>query len=276
MKIIRKTKTTQNLIKKLKKAGKTIGFVPTMGALHEGHLSLIKYARGQNDILVVSIFVNPIQFGPKEDLKKYPRPIKEDIKRLKEHKVDVLFYPTVEEMYPVDFSTFVVEEQLSKGLCGKYRPGHFNGVTTVVLKLFNIIQPDRAYFGQKDPQQAVVIKKMVRDLNIPVKIIVRPIVRDKDGLALSSRNQYLSPEEREQATALYKALLIGKKGYGKPAVTVRKQMLRFLEKYPLVKVQYIEFVDKNTLVPVKRIQKGTMIAIAGFAGKTRLIDNLLV
>lgn len=276
MKILRDIKRTQNLITRLKKEGKTIGFVPTMGALHKGHLSLIRYARKQNDILVVSIFVNPIQFGPGEDFGKYPRPIKEDIRLLRQHNVDILFYPTSRQMYPEDFSTLVVEKELSKGLCGRYRPGHFNGVTTVVLKLFNIVQPDRAYFGQKDPQQAVIIKRMVRDLNIPVKIIVRPIIRDKDGLALSSRNWYLSPEERRQAHALYRALLIGRAGYGKPVGMVRRQMLRYLEKYPLIKVQYIEFVDKNTLIPVKRIEKGTLIAIAGFVGKTRLIDNIVI
>lgn len=252
--LIRSVHKLQKLIYKEKHKGKRISFVPTMGALHDGHLSLVRAARKAGDILVVSIFVNPIQFGPKEDYKRYPRPFSRDRKLLEENKVDILFHPRVEDMYPKDYSTYVVEEKLSNTMCGLSRPGHFKGVCTVVLKLFNIVQPDIAFFGQKDYQQALIIKRMVRDLNLPIKIKIMPTVREPDGLAMSSRNQYLSPEERKRAVLLYKSLLAGRplKGF---------------------KLDYFVKVDKDTLQPSK---KPTLLAIAGWIGKTRLIDNILI
>jgi pantoate--beta-alanine ligase len=250
----------QKIIQEIKKSGKTISFVPTMGALHDGHVSLIRAAKKTGDIVVVSIFVNPLQFGPKEDLKKYPRQISQDKKILKREGVEILFCPSWEEMYPNSYSTYVVEEDLSKTMCGEKRPGHFRGVVTIVLKLFNIIQPDTAIFGQKDYQQYLVIKKMVKDLNLPVKIQVMPIVREPDGLAMSSRNRYLSRQEREKALSLYKTL----------------KNRKITKKIDGVKLEYFVAVDKNTLKPVKKIKRGTVIAIAGHVGKTRLIDNIIV
>lgn len=247
-------------IKKEKQKGRSVSFVPTMGAIHKGHLSLIKEARKRGDILVVSIFVNPTQFGPKEDLRKYPRSFLKDKKLLKENGVDILFYPTAKEMYPEGYSTYVTEEVLSKAMCGLSRPGHFRGVTTVVLKLFNIVQPDIAFFGRKDYQQAQIIKKMVKDLNLDVKIRVMPIVRDSDGLALSSRNKYLRPKEREKALNIYKTLKKKKK----------------VKKIDGVKLEYFVALDKETLRPVKKLKKGTLLATAGKVGKTRLIDNIIM
>lgn len=250
----------QKLIRGLKKKGKTVSFVPTMGALHKGHISLVKAARKKADIVVVSIFVNPAQFGPKEDLKKYPRPFGNDKKLLKENNVDILFYPDVDAMYPEGYSTYVNEEQLSKTMCGVFRPGHFRGVATVVLKLFNIVQPDLALFGQKDYQQALIIKKMVKDLNLPVEVKLMPIAREPDGLAVSSRNRYLSEKERGNALIIYK--------------TLKKK--KIVKKLKGVKLDYFAAVDRNTLAPVKKIKKGTLLAIAGWVGKTRLIDNIVV
>lgn len=244
-------------LKNLLNSGKKITFVPTMGALHSGHLSLVRAARKKGDIVVVSIFVNPTQFGPKEDYKKYPRSLSRDKKLLEKCGVDILFYPSVKEMYPEGYSTYVNEERLSKTMCGLRRPGHFRGVTTVVLKLFNIIKPDIAFFGQKDYQQALIIKKMVKDLNLPVKIKVMPTAREPDGLAMSSRNQYLSPAERKKAVLIYQSLL-------------NKRPLRGF------KLDYYVAVDKNTLEPVKKIKKGTLLAVAGWVGKARLIDNIIV
>lgn len=257
MTLINSIPKLQKLILKEKSKGKKITFIPTMGALHEGHLSLIRAARKKGDVVVVSIFVNPIQFGPREDYKTYPRPISRDKKLLEKCGIDILFQPDAKDMYPDGYSTYVSEERLSNKMCGISRPGHFKGVCTVVLKLFNIVQPDTAFFGQKDYQQALIIKRMVRDLNLPIKIEIMPTVREKDGLAMSSRNQYLSPEERKKAVLLYQSLL-------------RKKPLKGFE------LDYFVKVDKNTLKPVKKIRKDTLLAIAGWVGKTRLIDNIIV
>ena len=260
MKSISSITNLQRLISEAKRKGKKITFVPTMGALHDGHLSLIRAARERGDILVISIFVNPTQFGPREDYKRYPRPFSRDKKLAAECGVDILFHPKNKEMYPEGYSTYVTEEKLSKVMCGKFRPGHFRGVTTVVLKLFNIVQPDIAFFGQKDYQQALIIKRMVKDLNLPIKIEILPIVRDKDGVAISSRNQYLSNEERKKAALLHQM------------VKKRKRM-----RDKSIKIEYFVMVDKDTLKPLHQMKKcKTLIAIAARVGKTRLIDNITI
>jgi len=259
--------------------GKTVGFVPTMGYLHEGHLSLIKKARRENDFVVVSIFVNPIQFGPKEDFKRYPRDLKRDMKLAESCGTDVIFYPDAKDMYPKGFKTYVNVEQLSDKLCGRFRPGHFKGVATVVTKLFNIVCPDIAYFGQKDAQQAIIIKRMVKDLNIPVKIKVLPIVREKDGLAMSSRNTYLNEKERKDALVLYQALNLAK-DLIKSGITdsgkIIDRLRRFIKKKKNAKIDYISVVDTDNLNPVKKVSKKCLIALAVWIGRTRLIDNIIV
>ncbi|MBT1247838.1 MULTISPECIES: pantoate--beta-alanine ligase [unclassified Thermosipho (in: thermotogales)] len=258
--------------------GKSIGFVPTMGYLHEGHLSLVRAARKENDVVVVSIFVNPTQFGPNEDYDNYPRNLERDLKLLESESVDYVFIPTNEEMYEKDFSTYVEEVSLSKFLCGAKRPGHFRGVCTVVTKLFNIVRPTRAYFGQKDAQQFRVLRRMVRDLNFDVKLKEMPIVREKDGLAMSSRNIYLTKEERKEATRLYKSLLKAKELVKSGVVDVkiiRDEMRKILE-HPLLKIDYIEIVDEENLMPVEIIDRKVVVAIAVFVGKARLIDNIII
>jgi pantoate--beta-alanine ligase len=257
-----------------------IGFVPTMGYLHQGHLSLVKECKRLNRYGIVSIYVNPAQFSPNEDLDQYPRDLDRDLKMLEELGVDAVFVPDTSVIYPDGFSTYVSVEGLGDHLCGKSRPTHFRGVTTVVLKLFNIIKPHRAYFGQKDAQQAVIIKKMVRDLDLDVDVKALPIVRDTDGLALSSRNAYLSPEERQAGLALSRALNAGKalinEGETKTA-HIKAKMLEVLEKETLLKVDYIEIVDLKRLVPIESvIPESTLVAGAVFAGKTRLIDNFVL
>jgi len=277
--IVEKVKDMKELSKKYLKENKTIGFVPTMGFLHEGHLSLVRRARGENDIVVVSIFVNPTQFGPNEDYESYPRDLERDVKLLKELNVDVVFHPPVEEMYPKDFSTYVEETKLSRYLCGKSRPGHFRGVCTIVTKLFNIVRPTRAYFGQKDAQQFRVIKRMVRDLNMDVELVECPIVREHDGLAMSSRNIYLSDDERVQALALYNSLKLAEnlvKSGERDAEVVKNAMKEFLSRYDKVKIDYVEIVDEETLEPVKHIEGKAIVAIACWVGKARLIDNVIV
>jgi len=277
--IVEKVKDMKELSKKYLKENKTIGFVPTMGFLHEGHLSLVKRAREENDIVVVSIFVNPTQFGPNEDYESYPRDFERDVKLLKELNVDVVFHPPVEEMYPKDFSTYVEETKLSRYLCGKSRPGHFRGVCTIVTKLFNIVHPTRAYFGQKDAQQFRVIKRMVRDLNMDVELVECPIVREHDGLAMSSRNIYLSDDERVQALALYNSLKLAEnliKSGERDAGVVKSAMKEFLSRYDKVKIDYVEIVDEETLEPVKHIEGKVIVAIACWVGKARLIDNVIV
>ncbi|MFH1853964.1 MAG: pantoate--beta-alanine ligase [Candidatus Omnitrophota bacterium] len=263
----------------LKRKGKVIGFVPTMGYLHEGHRSLIRKARRDTDIVVVSIFVNPLQFGPKEDLEKYPRDPRQDLALCKRSGVDIVFTPYSKIMYPKDFSTYVNVEGLTEGLCGASRPGHFRGVATVVTKLFNIVSPDIAYFGQKDAQQATVIKKMAGDLDMPVKIKVMPTVREKDGLAMSSRNAYLNPDERVKAIFLYKSLRLAgelyKKGETSPREIITK-MRKLLLEQKAITIDYISIVDPEKLVDVKRICGRVLVAAAVRIGKTRLIDNIIL
>jgi pantoate--beta-alanine ligase len=278
MDLITNIKQMQDLAMKLKGEGKTIGLVPTMGYLHEGHLSLAVRARQENDIVVMSNFVNPLQFGPKEDFATYPRDLDRDNKLAEGAGVDYVFAPSGEEMYPECYSTYVeVKGGATEKMCGRSRPGHFLGVTTVVLKLFLITQPSRAYFGQKDAQQAIVIRKMVTDLNLPLEIITCPIVRERDGLALSSRNTYLSPQERRNALALPNALAAGRQliqqGERSP-VRVREEILRVLESSPGIRVDYVEVVDGRTLEEQPVLQGSVLLAAAVFVGKTRLIDNI--
>lgn len=278
--LVKTVKDMKSIVKKLKEKGKSIGFVPTMGYLHEGHISLIRCSKKDNDVTVVSIFVNPIQFGENEDLDRYPRDIERDLQICRDEGVDFVFYPSVDEMYPDGFSTYVEVEGLTDKLCGAFRPGHFKGVTTVVNKLFNILQPDRAYFGEKDYQQLKVIQKMVKDLNMNVEVIGCPVVREKDGLALSSRNKYLSEKERESALSISRALFEGKKMFEKGEKDPQKiisKMKKIISSYPEVKnVQYIEIVDPETLEPKKKVEKGDLIAVAVFVGNTRLIDNIKI
>jgi len=250
-----------------------------MGYLHEGHRSLIRIARKYSDYVICSIFVNPMQFGANEDFKRYPRDFKRDEGLLKKEKVDLLFYPSVKEIYSEDYKTYVEVTELSSILCGKSRPGHFRGVTTVVLKLFNIIKPDIAVFGEKDYQQAVIIQKMVKDLNLDIKIIIGPIVREKDGLAISSRNIYLSPEERVSATILYQSLKWARNSFYKENIKSPEYMLNQMRQMIEAKggmVDYIAIVDKNDFSPVKFIKKDDRILLAVFFGKTRLIDNIAI
>jgi pantoate--beta-alanine ligase len=261
------------------RAGKRVGLVPTMGALHEGHLSLVRAAQVSSDVVAVSIFVNPTQFGPNEDLAKYPRSFERDCQMLEREKVDVVFAPSVEEMYPMGAVTWVTVEGLSEKLDGKSRPGHFRGVTTVVLKLFHIVEPDRAFFGQKDAAQVAVIRRMVRDLNLPVEIVVCPIVREPDGLAMSSRNAYLSPEERKRALVLRRSLervrkLVdaGQTDAAKLVAAGREEFGREID----VRLDYFEIVNPETLDPVPDISGGALLAVAAYVGTTRLIDNMLV
>ena len=259
--------------------GKKIGFVPTMGFFHEGHLSLIRRARKECDIIVISIFVNPTQFGPREDLERYPRDFSRDKRLARECGADVIFAPSVAEMYPEGYSTFVEEEQLSKYLCGRSRPGHFRGVSTVVLKLFNIVMPDIAYFGLKDAQQAVIIKRMASDLNVDVRIRVLPIIREPDGLALSSRNQYLAPDEREAALILHKALEAAKIMIDtgeRSGSTMRSGLRKLIAGEKHARIDYVEVVDADTLERVERLKGKVMIALAIHIGRTRLIDNIVI
>lgn len=278
MQVIRDIKEMQEISLQLKRDGKTIGLVPTMGYLHAGHLSLAKTARQENDIVVMSNFVNPLQFGPKEDFATYPRDLDRDNKLAESVGVDFVFAPQGEEMYPEGYSTYVeVKGEAPKKMCGMSRPIHFLGVTTVVLKLFLITQPDHAYFGQKDAQQAVIVRKMVGDLNLPMKIVTCPIIREEDGLALSSRNTYLSSEERKCALALPKALSAGRelieKGERDPG-KVRGEIMRILETSPGIKVDYVEVADGDTLDELSTLKGHVILAAAVYVGKTRLIDNI--
>ena len=279
MEVIESISEMKNLVKDWKRQGLSIGFVPTMGYLHEGHLALVRRVKELSDRVVVSIFVNPIQFAPGEDYQRYPRDLERDKALLEKEGVDVLFSPKAQEMYPPGFQTYVEVKELSSGLCGRYRAGHFIGVATVVLKLFNIVQPDIAAFGEKDYQQLKVIQRMVQDLNLDVKIISHPTVREEDGLAMSSRNTYLSPEERKSAIALYKALNLAEEliNQGERRVATLKEKLKeFIESYPYTKFQYIEFVHPETLKEVERVDEPTLLALAVFVGKARLIDNKII
>lgn len=276
MKVIKTISELKDKLKPYRKEGKSIGLVPTMGFLHKGHASLIKKAVEDNDIVVVSDFVNPIQFGPNEDLESYPRDINADSKLCEEIGADFIFNPEVSEMYH-DKKAFVDIEGLSDNLCGAKRPGHFRGVCTVCTKLFNIVGPDRAYFGQKDAQQLSIIKKLVLDLNIPVEIIPVPIVREDDGLAMSSRNTYLSKEERNAALCLSKAIFTGEKMAkdGASLEKVLEKMTEIIKAEKLAKIDYINAVDLETIENVENFNQDTLVAIAVYIGKTRLIDNFI-
>jgi pantoate--beta-alanine ligase len=263
----------------VRRAGKRLGFVPTMGALHEGHLSLVRAARASSDVVVASIFVNPTQFGPNEDLAKYPRSFERDSEMLEREGVSLLFAPSVEDMYPAGAVTWITVEELSVKLDGRSRPGHFRGVTTVVAKLFHAVEPDAAFFGQKDAAQVAIIRRMVRDLNFAVEIVVCPIVREADGLAMSSRNAYLDPADRKRALVLHRALTrvqdlvkAGERDMAKLLAAGRAEVAAESS----LRLDYLEIVDPNTLDPVDAPSDGTLAAIAGFVGSTRLIDNIVL
>jgi len=265
--------------KEAHRAGKRVGFVPTMGALHEGHLWLVRTARAQSDVVIASVFVNPKQFGPNEDFSRYPRDPERDSAMLAAEKTDYLFLPSVEEMYPPGETTWVTVEGITDKLDGRSRPGHFRGVTTVVAKLFNIVQPDFAFFGQKDAAQVAIVGKMVRDLNFDVRIVVCPIVREADGLAMSSRNAYLTPEQRKQATVLSRALMRVQSLVDRGEASSARLMVagtQVMGEEPAVKLDYFEIVNRETLDPVSDVSRGALIAVAAYLGKTRLIDNILV
>lgn len=278
MKIVGTVKEVREQVKEWKKQGLSVGFVPTMGYLHEGHKSLMDAARKGNDKVVVSIFVNPMQFGPTEDLATYPRDLDHDAALCESAGVDLIFHPEAEEMYEKDFCSFVDMTGLTEGLCGKTRPIHFRGVCTVVNKLFNIVTPDHAYFGQKDGQQLAVIKRMVRDLNMDIEIVGCPIVREEDGLAKSSRNTYLSSEERKAALILSKTVALGKElaKTEKDANKVVEAMKKNIETEPLAKIDYVEAVDALSMALVEKLEGTCMLAMAVYIGKTRLIDNTLI
>ena len=268
----------RQIVKKWRKEGLTVGLVPTMGYLHEGHKSLIDKAVKENDRVVVSVFVNPIQFGPTEDLASYPRDLERDAKLCEEAGANLIFHPEKEEMYFDDFSSFVEVQGVSKGLCGRSRPIHFRGVCTVVTKLFNIVKPDRAYFGQKDAQQLAVVKRMVRDLNMDIEIVGCPIIREEDGLAKSSRNTYLSAEERKAAVILSKSLKLGKEAIEKGERDSKKIIdiiTNNINTEKLAKIDYVEIVDPLSIENIDKIENSALVAMAVYIGKTRLIDNFI-
>jgi len=279
MKIIKAVGAMQNTAEELRLQGKRIAFVPTMGYLHEGHVSLMRQGKERADILVASVFVNPTQFGPQEDLDAYPRDFESDERLMREVGVDIVFYPTTEEIYPEGYQTYITLEQLPQNLCGASRPTHFRGVATVVTKLFNIVKPHVALFGDKDFQQRVVIQRMVRDLNSDVEIIGCPIVREKDGLAMSSRNAYLNPEERREALALKKALdsaqelfVQGERNSG-PLLAKAQEIL---EAHPVIRIDYMKMCDTKNLEEIDKVEDEAVLAVATFLGKTRLIDNCVL
>jgi len=279
MKVAKTIESVRNLVKAARRKGKIIGFVPTMGALHIGHISLIEKAKQHTDFIVVSIFVNPTQFGPGEDFEKYPRPLKADLEICRKAGVDVVFAPSPQQMYPGENLTWVNVEKLAEPLCGQFRPGHFRGVTTVCAKLFNIVAPDIAFFGQKDAQQAIVIKRMVADLNMSLEIVVCPTVRQADGLAVSSRNQYLTRQQKKNAPLIYKSLQKCQKliedGVA-DSKTIINQMRKILQQAPSIKIEYISIVDADTLQELKKITGKVLTAVAVKIGSTRLIDNIVV
>ncbi|AEV68719.1 pantoate--beta-alanine ligase [Acetivibrio clariflavus] len=279
MKLVNKISDLKIIIKSNKSMGKTIGFVPTMGYLHEGHLSLARRSVQENDFTVMSIFVNPTQFGPNEDFERYPRDLERDLAMAESVGVDVVFAPSVEEMYPDGYKTYVNVEDITGVLCGRSRPGHFRGVTTVVNKLFNIVEPDKAYFGQKDAQQVVVVKKMVRDLNMNLEVVACPIVREPDGLAMSSRNTYLSSEERKAALILSKSLFEAEELI-KQGERSGKKIAEYIEgrikTEKLAEIDYVEVVSADSLEKLEELKGNVLIALAVKFGKTRLIDNVIV
>jgi pantoate--beta-alanine ligase len=279
MRIYKTVEDMRAACREAKRGGGRLGFVPTMGALHEGHLSLIRATKGSCDSVAASIFVNPLQFGPREDLAKYPRSFDRDCALLKKEGVELLFAPTVEEMYPAGTVTWVTVEGLSDKLDGRSRPGHFRGVATVVAKLFHIVEPDMAFFGQKDAAQLAIIRRMVRDLDIPVEIVACPIVREPDGLAMSSRNAYLDPEERKHALALHRSLLRveklwedGERDAAKLAAAGQEEV----RKEQSVRLDYFEIAGPDSLEPLEDIANGALVAVAAFVGETRLIDNVVL
>ena len=279
MNIVSTVSDVRKIVKGYRDEGLSVGLVPTMGYLHEGHKSLIEKSVQENDKTVVSVFVNPIQFGPGEDLATYPRDLDRDAKLCEQTGADLIFHPEKEDMYEDDFCTYIDMDAVTKNLCGKTRPTHFRGVCTVVGKLFNIVKPDRAYFGMKDAQQLAVIRRMVRDLNFDLEIVGCPIIRESDGLAKSSRNTYLSPDDRKAATILSKALNEGKaliEAGEKNAKTVTDAITKKIESEPLARIDYVEAVNFDSIEPVEKIEEHTLIAIAVYIGTTRLIDNMEV
>jgi pantoate--beta-alanine ligase len=279
MKIAKTISSVRKLIGQARSKGKSVGFVPTMGALHKGHISLIKKAVKKTDFVVVSIFVNPTQFGPKEDFNKYPRPLQNDLKLCRKAGADVVFAPSAKQIYPQQNLTYVNVEKITEPLCGRFRQGHFRGVATICSKLFNIVQPNFAFFGQKDAQQTIVIKQMVADLNMPLKIVVCPTVREADGLAMSSRNQYLNQQERKDAACLYRSLQKCRHKVADGIYDAKKiaaHIRKILSEQASAKIEYIEIVDAKTLQPVKKINRPTLVALAVRIGQTRLIDNILI
>jgi pantoate--beta-alanine ligase len=278
MQIIHSIDEMQTLSENLRKQGKSIGFVPTMGFLHEGHLSLVDLLIGRTDKIILSIFVNPTQFSEGEDFEKYPHDLERDLKLCQERKVDIVFIPERKEMYSVHHSTLIEEENLSKGLCGSSRPTHFQGVTTVCAKLFNICKPNIVVLGQKDAQQVVVLKRMIKDLNFPIEVIVGDIFRENDGLAMSSRNSYLSSEQREDALLLNRSLLAGRDLQSRVICNIdqiKEEVIATLRQGKSVRVDYVEVVDRETMEPMKEIKPNqTMIVLAAWIDKIRLIDNL--
>lgn len=279
MRVYRSIRSLAKKVSEIKKRKKTIGLVPTMGFLHEGHASLIRKARKDTGCVIVSIFINPAQFGPGEDFKKYPRNLKKDLDLCEKEGTDIIFVPEAREMYPDGYSTHVNVEGITEKLCGISRPGHFRGVTTVVTKLFNITMPDIAYFGQKDCQQAIVIKKMALDLNMDVDIKVMPVVRGKNGLAMSSRNVYLGEDERVQAASLYKALRLARRLFNqgeRNSGKIISKMKQVISKEPAAKIDYIAIVDTKELKAIKKISGVALVAVAVRVGNTRLIDNVIL
>jgi pantoate--beta-alanine ligase len=279
MKILHTIEEMRTACRAERSGSKRLGFVPTMGALHEGHLSLVRAAKTACDVVAASIFVNPTQFGPNEDLAKYPRTFERDRDLLEEAGVNLLFAPSAEEMYPAGATTWVTVEGLSDKLDGRSRPGHFRGVTTIVAKLFHIVAPDAAFFGQKDAAQVAIIRRMVRDLNLSVEIVACPIVREADGLAMSSRNAYLDPQQRQQALVLHRALMRLKKSWESGERDAQKLLAAGCEEIATeksVRLDYLEIVDPGTLDPMEPVSSGALVAVAAFVGPTRLIDNILL
>jgi len=276
MKVVEKIGEMRRLRQQL---AEPVGFVPTMGYLHDGHLALVKQARAENPSVVVSVFVNPTQFGPREDFKQYPRDTQHDLALLEKEETDIVFMPPVDEMYPPQFDSRVEVGKLTERLEGASRPGHFRGVTTIVAKLFNIIQPNRAYFGQKDAQQLLVIKKMAADLNMNLEIVAVPTVREPDGLAMSSRNTYLNPQERQAALVLYKALGLAQELWSqgeRDAGRIRRQMKALIRKQPLAGIDYVSIADTETLDELDTLKPPALVSLAVRIGKTRLIDNVVL
>ncbi|WP_018248242.1 pantoate--beta-alanine ligase [Orenia marismortui] len=279
MKILKKISEVREYVKARRKEGKSIALVPTMGYLHQGHLTLMKKAKEDNDIVIASIFVNPTQFGPTEDYEDYPRDLERDVNLAKEIGVDIIFAPEVEEIYLKDELTTVTVDSLNERLCGGSRSGHFDGVCTIVSKLFNIVNPDRSYFGQKDAQQVLIIKKMVDDLNFDIKIVTVPIVREEDGLAMSSRNKYLNKEERKAALVLYSSLKLAKKlivSGERNANFIKEEIISLINQEELAEIDYVKIVKQSNIEEINEIEGEILIALAVYIGQTRLIDNLML